>query len=295
MDFSENTKEERLSLYEIIILACFISLIFSPAGLFLMWWKFKSGRKCRWSLKAKIIVSASFAVIYALVIFLAVFLNASPSAGSGSGAPFFGLEQEYEVGGGGSGNSGNYKPKKSSSKAKGNGSSQTQTQFPQESFMEKAGKSRVTYILLFVAIMVALIVWRNLKSGTSVVSQNPYVNTTKYKIPIPDGFEFPQVHYTKITLEEDEKILYATTAEQKANAGDIVVTSKRFLFVSKKDALDLQLGELSSISSMSNTALLLNAGGKSHYFFVQDTQMRFVLAITRWAYEKLYGQGGENE
>lgn len=295
MDFSETTKEERLSLYEIIILACFISLIFSPAGLFLMWWKFKSGRKCRWSLKTKIFVSAVCAAVYALVTLLFVFLNASPSAGSGSGAPFFGLEQEYDGGGGNGSKNGEYKPKKSSSKSNGKGSSQTTTQMPQESFMEKAGKSRVTYILLFVAIMVALMVWRNLKSGTSVVSQNPYVNTTKYKIPIPDGFEFPQVHYTKITLEEDEKILYATTAEQKANAGDIVVTNKRFLFVSKKDALDLQLGELSSISSMSNTALLLNAGGKSHYFFVQDTQMRFVLAITRWAYEKLYGQGGENE
>lgn len=295
MDFSENTKEEGLSLYEIIILACFISLIFSPVGLFLMWWKFKSGRKCRWCLKTKIIVSAVCAAVYALVILLFVFLNASPSAGAGSGAPFFGLEQEYDGGGGNGNKSGEYKPKKSSSKSNGKGSSQTMTQMPQESFMEKAGKSRVTYILLFVAIMVALIVWRNLKSGTSAASENPYVDTTKYKIPVPDGFEFPQVHYSKITLDGDEKILYATTAEQKTNAGDIVVTNKRFLFVSKKDALDLQLGELSSISSMSNTALLLNVGEKSYYFFVQDTQMRFVLSITRWAYEKLYGQSGENE
>ncbi|MCQ2584010.1 MAG: PH domain-containing protein [Treponema sp.] len=293
MDFSENTKEEGLSLYEIIILACFISLVFSPVGLFLMWWKFKSGRKCKWSLKAKIIVSASFFVLYILMILLAVFLNASPSAGSGNGVPFFGMEQEYDVGGGGSGDTGSYKPKKSSSKAKGSGSNQTQTQFPQESFMEKAGKSRVTYILIFVVIMLALIVWRNLKSGTSRASENPYVDTTKYKIPVPDGFEFPQVHYTKIALQDDEKILYATTAEQKTNTGDIVVTNKRFLFVSKKDALDFQLGELSSISSMSNTALLVNAGGKSYYFFVQDTQMRFVLQITRWAYEKKYGGDAE--
>ena len=194
MDFSENTKEEGLSLYEIIILACFISLVFSPAGLFLMWWKFKSGRKCRWSLKAKIIISASFAVLYALLILLAVFLNASPSAGSGSGAPFFGLEQEYEGGGGNGKKSGEYKPKKSSSNANGKGSNKTTTQMPQESFMQKAGKSRVTYILLFILIMIVLIVWRNLKSGTSAASENPYVDTTKYIIPVPDGFRFWRRH-----------------------------------------------------------------------------------------------------
>jgi len=292
MENSEKT-EEHFSLYEIIILACFISLIFSPAGLFLMWWKFKSGMKCKWSLKTKIIISGAFTLLYAGVVLLFVFLNAEPSSGSGSGLPFFGIEQSSDIGGGGGGHSNEYKPKKSSASSKGQGSSSSTSSMAQESFIEKAGKSRVTYILLFVLIMVALIVWRNLKGGIGSVSENPYVDTNKYKIPIPDGFEFPPVHYTKITLQPDEKILYATTAEQKANAGDIVVTDRRFFFVAKKDALDLSLGELTSISSMSNTALLVNVGDKAYYFFVQDTQMRFVLQITRWAYEKIYG--GENE
>lgn len=281
-------KEERFSLFDIIILACFISLVFSPVGIALMWIKFKSGVSCKWSKKAKIILSAVFGFLFLLTILLVVFLVAEPHSGAGSGSPFLGMEQEYE-GGGGDGSSGSYKPKKSSSRSKGNGSSQSNSQTAEESFVDKVSGSRITYILFFVAIMLGLIVWRNLKSGTSAVSENPYVDTNKYSIPIPEGFVFPQVHYSKITLGEGEQILYATTAEQKANPGDIVVTNKRFLFVSKKDALDLQLGELSSISSVSNTALLLNAGDKTFYFFVQDTQMRFVLSITRWAYEKIYG------
>lgn len=287
MEKSEKNEKESLSLFDIIVLACFISLVFSPVGIGLMWWKSK------WTKKVKIIISGAFAVLYALIIFLIVIFNTNPHSGSGSGAPYFGLEQEYEVGGGSSGKTGEYKPRKSSSRSKGDGSERSNAQVPSESFIEKAGKSRVTYILIFVLIMVILIAWRNLKGGTRNISENPYVDTKKYKIPIPDGFEFPQVHYTKVTLQEGETLLYATTAEQKANTGDIVVTNKRFIFVSKKDALDMTLGELSSISSVSNTTLLLNVGTKSYYFFVQDTQMRFVLAITRWAYEKKFG--GENE
>lgn len=284
MENSKKFSTDNLSLLDIIVIACFISLVFSPVGIGLMWWKSK------WSKKTKIIISGCFGIVLAGIIALLVFLNSEPQAGAGGGAPFFGIEKEYDGGGGNGGKGSEYKPKKSSSKSKGNGSSQSNAQVSEQSFIEKAGESRVTYILLFILIMVILIVWRNLKGGNRGVSENPYVDTNKYKIPVPDGFEFPQVHYTKITLQPDEKILYATTAEQKANAGDIVVTNKRFIFVSKKDPLDMALGELSSISSMSNTTLLVNSGDKAFYFFVQDTQMRFVLAITRWAYEKIYGE-----
>lgn len=285
MENSEKTAEERFTLFEIIVIACFISLIFSPVGIGLMWWK------SRWSRKTKIIVSGAFVLVYALIVVLFVLLNSSSQAGAGSGLPFLGMEQSSDAGGGSGGKSDQYKPSSKSVKPDGRGTKTTQTSTATESFVEKAKKSRWTYFLILVVIMFILFVIRNLKGTSAKPDDNPYVDTTLYKFPVPDDFVFPAVHYTKLALKEDEKILYATTAEQKANKGDIVVTNRRFVFVGHKENLELPLSELTAISSMSNTALLVNSGEKSYYFFVQDTQMRFVLQIVRWVYSKEYGNG----
>lgn len=288
MENSEKSAvKEQFSLYEIIILACFISLVFSPVGLVLMWLK-----KCRWSLKVKMILSGAFALVYILAGVLIFFLFSKPESGSGSGAPFFGIEREYEGGGGSGKNSGKYEPKKSSSRKNSSGENINNSQTASQSFAESGKKKSIPVVLLFVLILGIFILMRNLKEIKSKGDDNPYVNTRLYKTPIPEGFEFPVVRYTKLPLKEEEKILFACPAEQKDNAGDIIVTDRRFVFLGKKNTLNLPLKTLSAISSVSNTAFLLTAEDVQHYFFVRDTQMRFVLQIVRWAYAKASEETG---
>lgn len=291
---NEKTKES-LSLLEIIIIACFISLVFSPVGLFLMWWKGK------WAKKTKVILSAVFGILFLVLVSLLVALNIKSEGGSGSGSSHFGLEQEY----GGSGESGkkseNYKPRPSKANKNQEATTGNSSKSPAPSMIESLKRSRLPYIILFIVIIAACIIVRNLKGIGKTPSDNPYVNTSLYKIPIPEDFVFPQVHYTKLPLQNEEKILFATSAEQKENPGDIIVTDKRFVFLGKKGKLEFPLYELSAISSLSNTALLLTAGEKQHYFFVRDTQMRFVLQIVRWAFAKYsekeghLGYGGKSD
>lgn len=257
-----------------------------------MWWKSK------WAKKTKIIVSAVFGVVLAIIISFIVFLGMQREGG-GSGSSNWSINNEQSYGGnGGSGKkSDNYKPRPAKSNSKNSATSGNSTKDPVPSAGQALSKSRLPYILLFIIIIVVLIILRNMKTDAKKGSDNPYVNTSLYKIPIPEDFIFPPVHFTKpqFVPEAGEKILYATPAEQKENPGDLVITDRRFVFLGKKSKLILSLGELSAISSLSNTALLLTEKSsgeeKQHYFFVRDTQMRFVLALVRWAYSHGSGDG----
>ncbi len=291
---NEVTKEP-LSFLEIIIIACFISLVFAPLGVILMWWKSK------WAKKSKLILSLVFGILFLVLVSLLVALSIKSEGGNGSGSAHFGLEQEY----GGSGESGKksdaYKPRPSKGNKNHEVTSGNSSRTLAPSLSESFRKSRVPYIIFFIAIIIVCIIVRNMKGDAKKTSDNPYVNTSLYKIPVPENFVFPQVHYTKLPLYEEEKILFATSAEQKDNPGDIIVTDKRFVFLGKKGNLEFPLHELSAISSLSNTALLLTAGEKQHYFFVRDTQMRFVLQIVRWAFARYsekeghLGYGGKSD
>lgn len=282
--------KEPLSLLEIIIIACFISLVFSPVGIFLMWWKTK------WSKKTKIIVSGVFGAVLAVIISLIVALNSQSGGGGGNGSSPFNVEQEYSGSGKGSSKSDSYKPRPTKSNPTQEKTTGNSTKEPSPSFSDVMKKSRLPYILIFIVIIAVLIVLRNVKSTVQKDSDNPYVNTKLYKIPVPEDFVFPPVHFAKLILQPAEKIFFATPAEQKENPGDLVITDRRFVFIGKKGTLELPLKSLSSISSLSNTALLVTEKKedqeKQHYFFVRDTQMRFVLALTRWAYAH---PGEENE
>lgn len=278
----KKTDKEPLSLLEIIIIACFISLVFSPVGIFLMWWKTK------WSKKTKIIVSGVFGVVLAVIISLIVALNSQSGGGGGSGSSPFNVEQEYSGSGKGGNKSDSYKPRPTKSNASQEKTTGNSTKEPSPSFSEFMKKSRLPYILIFIAIIAVLVALKNVKSSVQKDSDNPYVNTKLYKIPVPEDFVFPAVHFTKLELQSGEKLFFASPAEQKENPGDLVITDRRFVFLGKKGKLELPLRALTAISSLSNTALLVTEKTadeeKQHYFFVRDTQMRFVLALTRWAY-----------
>lgn len=286
----EKSEKEPFSLYEIIVLACFISLVFSPAGIVLMWLK-----KCQWKKKVKIIVSGAFALFFILVTVLLVFLFSKPEAGSGSGAPFLGIEREYEGGGGSGSSSEKYNPKPSSSKKNREGRASSNAVMPNESFAESKGKKSVPLFLVFILALGIWVLMRNQKKMKGQDNDNPYVNTKLITTPVPDDFVFPPVHFTRLPLKEGENLLFATPAEQKDNTGDIVITDHRFVFLGKKESCDFPLQKLSAVSSMSNTALLVTEGETQHYFFVRDTQMRFVLQIIRWAYANLEKKNPEGD
>ncbi|MCQ2597331.1 MAG: hypothetical protein MJ181_05725 [Treponema sp.] len=275
----ENSEKEPFSLYEIIILACFLSLVFSPVGIVLMWLK-----KCLWKKKTKIIVSGAFGLFLAIAGALLVFLLSKPEAGSGSGNPFLGIEREYEGGGGSGGSSGKYNPKASSSRKNSEGKASNNTATPSKSFAETKGKKSIPLVLFLVLALGIAVLLRNLKEIKGKGNDNPYVNTRLIQTPIPEDFVFPPVHFSKLALKEGESLLFATPAEQKDNLGDIAITDFRFVFLGKKESYDFPLQTITAISSVSNTALLITEGENQHYFFVRDTQMRFVLQIVRWAY-----------
>ena len=271
--------EERFSLFEIIIIACFISLIFSPVGIALMW------IKSHWSKKIKIIVSGGFAFLYLLLIVLFTVLTSTSESGGGGGKPFIGIEMNSDSGGG-YGNSQEYKPKSKSSKSNKKGSEKSNTSTASESFVQEVTKSRWFYVLLLFAIMLAIIIFRNIKwNGAPKNSSNPYVDISLYKIPIPEDFVFPEIKFSKYSPKPDERICFATPAEVKTNPGDIVITDKQFLFLGKKENYNFALNELTAIYSLSNTTLSLSVGEKTYYFFIPDTQMRFVLQIVRYLCE----------
>lgn len=283
----ENTeKTERFTLMEIIIIACLISVIFSPAGIILMW------IKCKWSKKLKLILTGAFALLYILIALLVAVFNSSGSGGSGNNMPDFGIESDA----GGSGGGGKVKENKKSSKSYKPATqpkpSSSNSEASGGSVMQKVKKSRLTYLILFLVVIAVVVVLRNLKFKKTKKGDNPYVDSELYVFPIPDQFTFPPVRYTKLDLQPEEKILFACPAETKDNPGDIVITDKRFEFHGKKGDVKISIENLSAIASMSNTALSVTAEDKTHYFFVKDTQMRFVLQIVRWAYaqqEKIPG------
>ncbi|MCF0242218.1 MAG: hypothetical protein HUK25_06230 [Treponema sp.] len=271
-------KVEKFSLFEIIIIACLISVVLSPVGLVLMW--IKSG----WSKKIKIILTGVFALLYILIIVLFLALSGSSSSGGNSNMPDFGIESD----GGGSGGGGKIKENKNKKARSGSGknsnSSKNVTSDSPSSFVQKVKKSRFTYFFIFLILIAVIVVLRNLKFKKIKPKDNPYVDTSLYTIPVPEHFEFPSVHYTKFMPLSGETIIFACPAETKDNAGDIIITNTRFIFHGKKGDVIIPIGELTAISSMSNTALSVSANEKNFYFFVKDTQMRFVLQITRWLY-----------
>ena len=145
------------SLWDFTALACLITAILSPVGIFLMWWK------TRWSLKGKIIVSGSFGLVYALAIVLAIVLT-SPGIGGGEGGmglPAGSTKTEYVMSSGKSGSGGGGNPAKSkNSSTKGNKEGTSNNQASNVTVVNKTSSSRVVFsIILFLALFI-LFLWR---------------------------------------------------------------------------------------------------------------------------------------
>ena len=148
------------------------------------------------------------------------------------------------------------------------------------------------YVFLFFIIILVLILWRNFKGAAKKETyENPYVDTNLYKLPLSDDAKIPLVHFLRLKANPGEKILYATETVQKDNEGDFVVTDKRVVFFSKGGITELALSSLSAVLSVSNSVMQLTAGTEEgeqkHYVFLPESQMKYALALVRWAFGKV--------
>ena len=276
---------QRNKTFSIITIICFCSVIFIPIGLVLMWYS------TQWSKKRKFILSGIMTIVYiAIVCFLMLF---EPNqSGSGSGLPFGNgnqnVESQYES-----------EPDKSSKKAKQSGTNpsgnEQKDNFPKEKEKlpkkvqkgESKALGKSFYTIMFFLFMLFIIIWQNLKAKKKTDSyENPYVDTKKYKLPLDNNFKIPTVHFTKIELEENEKIIFATETTQKNQEGDFVVTDKRIIVLGKSENYEIPLQELASVSSVTNSVMQITSGTQKYYIFVPENQMKFAVATVHWILEK---------
>ena len=276
---------QRNKTFSIITIICFCSVIFIPIGLVLMWYS------TQWSKKRKFILSGIMTIVYiAIVCFLMLF---EPNqSGSGSGLPFGNgnqnVESQYES-----------EHHKSSKKAKQSGANpsgnEQKDNFPKEK--EKLPKKvqkgeskafgKSFYTIMFFLFMLFIIIWQNLKAKKKTDSyENPYVDTKKYKLPLDNNFKIPTVHFTKIELDENEKIIFATETTQKNQEGDFVVTDKRIIVLGKSENYEIPLQELATVSSVTNSVMQITSGTQKYYIFVPENQMKFAVATVHWILEK---------
>ena len=276
---------QRNKTFSIITIICFCSVIFIPIGLVLMWYS------TQWSKKRKFILSGIMTIVYiAIVCFLMLF---EPNqSGSGSGLPFGkgnqNVESQYES-----------EHHKSSKKAKQSGANPSAKEnediFQKENSKlpkkvqkgESKALGKSFYTIMFFLFMLFIIIWQNLKAKKKTDSyENPYVDTKKYKLPLDANFKVPTVHFTKIELEENEKIIFATETTQKNQEGDFVVTDKRIIVLGKSENYEIPLQELASVSSVTNSVMQITSGTQKYYIFVPENQMKFAVATVHWILEK---------
>ena len=282
---------QRDKVFSIITIACFCTILLIPIGLALMWFQTK------WTTKRKIIITSAGSLLYIAVVAFVLLLEPSYNSG-GVSLPFkySGGETAYEA----SANPG--RPSKKDKKVspasdKKQKSDSEQSEAEEEriprSVKKQSGRAlgRGFYIFLFFLIVMILILWRNFRSaGKKDEYENPYVDTNLYKLPLADDAKMPLVHFLRLKVAQGEKILYATETVQKDNEGDFVVTDKRVVIFSKTGTTEVPLTALSAVLSVSNSVMQLTASGEEgeqkYYVFLPESQMKFALAIVKWAYSK---------
>lgn len=276
---------QRNKTFSIITIICFCSVIFIPIGLVLMWYS------TQWSKKRKFILSGIMTIVYVTIVCFLMLFEPNQS-GSGSGLPFGNgnqnVESQYES-----------EPDKSSKKAKQSGinpsGNEKEDNFPKEKEKlpkkvqkgESKALGKSFYTIMFFLFMLFIIIWQNLKAKKKTGNyENPYVDTKKYKLPLDANFKIPTVHFTKIELEENEKIIFATETTQKNQEGDFVVTDKRIIVLGKSENYEIPLQELATVSSVTNSVMQITSGTQKYYIFVPENQIKFAVATVHWILEK---------
>lgn len=283
---------QRDKVLSIITIACFCSIILIPLGLALMWFM------TSWKKKRKIIITGAGSLLYIAIVAFLLLLEPSYNTG-GVNLPFKykGGETAYDAPAN-PGRPGKKEKKISPVSDKKNKSDSQKSDADEErlprSVKKQGGRAlgRSFYVFLFFLIILILVLWRNFRSaGKKSDYENPYVDTNLYKLPLTEDSKMPLVHFLRLKTNPGEKILYATETTQKDNEGDIVVTDQRAVIFSKTGSIDLPLTSLTAVLSVSNSVMQLTAAGdegeQKHYIFLPESQMKYALAIVRWAFGKV--------
>ena len=145
---------------------------------------------------------------------------------------------------------------------------------------------RAGFSVLFFLLMLFLIIWQNLKSKKKRQVENPYVDTELYRLPLHSGSKMPMVHFLRLRLRENEVIYYATETNKKDDEGDLVVTNERIVIYSATENVEIPLSELEGVTSITNTVIQIFTKDKKYYVFMDASQIKYALAVIRWAYKK---------
>ena len=284
---------QRDKVLSIITIACFCSIILIPLGLALMWFM------TAWKKKRKIIITGAGSLLYVALVALVLLLEPSYNTG-GVSLPFkySGGETAWDA----PANPGrpSKKEKKISpasdkkQKSEKTVENETNEERLPRSVKKQGGRTlgRTFYVFLFFLVILILVLWRNFRAaGKKTEYENPYVDTHLYKLPLTTDSKTPLVHFQRLNLNQSEKILFATETVQKDNEGDFVVTDQRAVIFSKSGTSEIALSSLSAVLSVSNSVMQLTADGQEgeqkYYIFLPENQMKYALAIVRWAFSKV--------
>lgn len=272
----------------IIAIACLATGILIPIGIALMW------IYTDWKKKLKIILSSILGVFYvAAVLFLLFFEPANNKEGISVPIEYSEGYSEFETTPSLNGKTAeiqlpdddNDSHKKSKNKKS---SSETDSdRLPKSLKRNTNGTSgRLVYSILFFLFMLFLIIWQNIRNNKKPHYENPYVDTNQYKLPLAENAKIPMVHYLRLRLNQNEKIIFATETNQKDNEGDLIVTNQRVVIFNKTEKVDFPLHVLTAVSSVTDTVMLLTSGERKYYIFMPESQLKYALASIRWSYKQ---------
>lgn len=279
---------QRNKVFSIITIICFCSIVLIPIGLALMWFM------TSWKKKRKIIITSAGSLLYIAIVAFVLLLEPSYNSG-GVSLPFkySGGETAYDA----PANPG--RPSKKDKKIspasdKKNKSTSDKSEADEDrvprSVKRQGGRTlgRGFYFFLFFLFVLILILWRNFRStGKKEAYENPYVDTKLYKLPLAEDAKMPLVHFLRLKQNQGEKIFYATETVQKDNEGDFVVTNQRVVIFTKTGATEIPVSALTAVLSVSNSVMQLTSGApeeQKHYVFLPESQMKYALAVVKWAY-----------
>lgn len=275
-------------IFSILTIICFASIIFSPIALVLLWYF------TDWKKKTKFIISGVFTLSLAALFLLYFMLKPSYNT-SGMSLPVS-TNQGYSdfntetpvVSKKDDLKENDYKTEAFTGGENSKESESNAFSLPKKVTKQKGTKSnRWIYSLLFFLFMLFIIIWQNIKSSrTKSGYENPYVDTAQYKLPLAEDAKIPMVHFLRLRLKPNEKLLFATETTQKDNEGDFAVTNQRVVIFSKTEFVDFPLSVLTAVTSVSNSTIMLTSGDRKYYILMPESQVKYALAVLRWSYSK---------
>ena len=274
---------QRDKIISIITIGCFVSVVFIPIGIVLAWFF------TDWSKKRKIIISAISGVVYVVIVTLLLVLEPVNNGDGGVVLPFGSGQGTVAIENG------------QKRKSKGSEILETENQLDEkneeydelkEEIKKKPKKvetrrlGRAGFSVLFFLLMLFLIIWQNLKAKKKRQVENPYVDTELYRLPLHSGSKMPMVHFLRLRLRENEVIYYATETNKKDDEGDLVVTNERIVIYSATENVEIPLSELEGVTSITNTVIQIFTKDKKYYVFMDESQLKYALAVIRWAFKQ---------